>query len=143
MSRFELRQSFLLFLTSFFWGTNFVAQSVAMDYTGPFAFIAARSIIGGCFLLPVIAFLNYKKRQKEALGTLVQTSSSKQERQKFKTNSLKIALLGGRSLWHFVVCGKYVTTVCSFVYYGRKSRLFNLSLYCDCASFKFVFWASR
>ena len=94
MSRFELRQSFLLFLTSFFWGTNFVAQSVAMDYTGPFAFIAARSIIGGCFLLPVIAFLNYKKRQKEALGTLVQTSSSKQERQKFKTNSLKIALLG-------------------------------------------------
>lgn len=112
MSRFEIRQSFLLFLTSFFWGTNFVAQSVAMDYTGPFAFIAARSIIGGCFLLPVIAFLNYKRRQKEALGAFVQTSSSKQELPKFKANSLKIALLGG------TLCGVLLFAVSTLQQYA-------------------------
>ena len=36
-----------LLLTAFIWGVAFVAQSVGMDYIGPFTFNCVRSIIGG------------------------------------------------------------------------------------------------
>ena len=38
------------------WGCAFVAQSVGMDYMGPFTFQTVRSFIGALSLLPVIAF---------------------------------------------------------------------------------------
>ena len=44
----------MLFLTAFIWGTAFVAQSVGMDYLGPFTFNGIRSLIGGAALLPCI-----------------------------------------------------------------------------------------
>lgn len=44
----------MLFLTAFIWGTAFVAQSVGMDYLGPFTFNGIRSMIGGAALLPCI-----------------------------------------------------------------------------------------
>ena len=47
----------MLILTAFIWGTAFVAQSVGMDYLGPFTFNGVRSMIGGIALLPCIAFL--------------------------------------------------------------------------------------
>lgn len=59
----------LLLLTATIWGLAFVAQSVGMDYVGPFTFTAVRSIIGGVFLLPVIAFLSRRegsRKQEEA-----------------------------------------------------------------------------
>ena len=33
----------LLLLTAMIWGSAFVAQSVGMDYVGPYAFLALRS----------------------------------------------------------------------------------------------------
>ena len=53
----KLRNSLLLLLTATIWGVAFVAQSVGMDYVGPFTFVFARNIIGGLVLLPVIAVL--------------------------------------------------------------------------------------
>ena len=47
----------MLFLTAFIWGTAFVAQSVGMDYLGPFGFNGIRSLIGGIALLPCIYIL--------------------------------------------------------------------------------------
>ncbi len=47
----------MLMLTAFIWGTAFVAQSVGMDYLGPFTFNGIRSIIGGIALLPCILLL--------------------------------------------------------------------------------------
>ena len=44
----------MLVLTAFIWGTAFVAQSVGMDYLGPFTFNGVRSLIGGAALLPCI-----------------------------------------------------------------------------------------
>ena len=44
----------MLFLTAFIWGTAFVAQSMGMDYLGPFGFNGIRSLIGGVALLPCI-----------------------------------------------------------------------------------------
>ena len=36
----------LLILTALIWGSAFVAQSIGMEYIGPFTFGAARSILG-------------------------------------------------------------------------------------------------
>ncbi len=43
----------LLLLTALIWGIAFVAQSVAMDRIGPWAFVFWRFSIAGLFLLPV------------------------------------------------------------------------------------------
>ena len=51
-----------LLLTAFIWGVAFVAQSVGMDYIGPFTFNCVRSIIGGLVLIPLIWFLRKKDR---------------------------------------------------------------------------------
>ena len=64
----KLRNTFFLFLTAMIWGAAFVAQSVSMDYIGPFTFICLRSVIGGLFLMPVIIVLDgiRKKSQNES-----------------------------------------------------------------------------
>ena len=64
----KLRNTFFLFLTAMIWGAAFVAQSVSMDYIGPFTFICLRSVIGGLFLIPVIIVLDgiRKKSQNES-----------------------------------------------------------------------------
>ena len=58
MKKINLKQPFLLVLTAFIWGIAFVAQSVSMDYIGPFTFNCVRNLIGGLVLLPCIALLN-------------------------------------------------------------------------------------
>ncbi|MBN2929937.1 MAG: DMT family transporter [Eubacterium sp.] len=64
----KLRNTFFLLLTAMIWGAAFVAQSVSMDYIGPFTFICLRSVIGGLFLIPVIIVLDgiRKKSQNES-----------------------------------------------------------------------------
>lgn len=58
MKKLQIRNSLLLLLTATIWGVAFVAQSVGMDYVGPFTFLCARSMIGGLVLIPCIALLN-------------------------------------------------------------------------------------
>lgn len=60
-------------LTATIWGVAFVAQSVGMDYVGPFTFNCVRFLIGGIVLLPCIALLNKvnppeKKKKTEGSG---------------------------------------------------------------------------
>lgn len=57
MRQKKIRNSLLLLLTATIWGTAFVAQSVGMDYVGPFTFTATRNIIGGIVLIPCIFLL--------------------------------------------------------------------------------------
>ncbi len=54
----KTKNAFMLILTAFIWGTAFVAQSMGMDYLGPFTFNGVRSMICGIALLPCIALLN-------------------------------------------------------------------------------------
>lgn len=58
MKKMTGKNTLMLFLTAFIWGTAFVAQSVGMDYIGPFTFTCVRSLIGGFFLIPCICFLD-------------------------------------------------------------------------------------
>lgn len=61
----KLKYNFLLMLGALIWGSAFVAQSVGMDYIGPFTFNSVRSFMGSLVLLPVIYFMG---RQKKAEG---------------------------------------------------------------------------
>lgn len=60
MQREKIRNSILLLLTAVIWGTAFVAQSVGMDYIGPFTFNAARFLIGGIVLIPLLIYRSKK-----------------------------------------------------------------------------------
>lgn len=51
-----------LLLTAFIWGVAFVAQSVGMDYIGPFTFNCVRSIIGGLVLIPLVFIFGKKTK---------------------------------------------------------------------------------
>jgi drug/metabolite transporter (DMT)-like permease len=64
MKKTKLKYSSFLLLTAFIWGAAFVAQSVGMDYVGPFSFNAMRSMLGALVLLPVIYFTGRKNKNK-------------------------------------------------------------------------------
>lgn len=62
----ERQGSLMLLFCAFIWGSTFVAQSVGMDYIGPFTFQAARSILGSLVLLPFI--LRGRQKNKPRSG---------------------------------------------------------------------------
>ena len=57
-----MKNNILLVLTALIWGYAFVAQSVGMDYVGPFTFNMARFLIGAIVLLPVIWFMDRQRK---------------------------------------------------------------------------------
>ncbi|MEI6876975.1 MAG: DMT family transporter, partial [Spirochaetota bacterium] len=50
----------LLFVTALLWGFAFVAQRAGMESVGPFAFNAARYLVGSIALLPLLVYLRKK-----------------------------------------------------------------------------------
>lgn len=97
----QYRSSLLLFLAASIWGVAFVAQSVGMDYMGPFTFNAARSLIGGIVLLPLIAV---RERSRKNGGEAEPPEKKKARR--------KVTLLGG------CCCGLAICTASMFQQYG-------------------------
>lgn len=71
----QIKSSLILLLTATIWGVAFVAQSVGMEYIGPFTFNAIRCVLGGMVLIPVILVL---KKRKE-------TGAENQEKEDKKT----------------------------------------------------------
>lgn len=59
------KNGLLLLLTATIWGIAFVAQSVGMEYIGPFTFNAVRCTIGGVVLIPVIFFSDWLEKKDE------------------------------------------------------------------------------
>ncbi len=51
-------------ITSFIWGTAFVAQDMGMDHIGPLTFTSARLFLGFLILLPFLILIDYKKIKK-------------------------------------------------------------------------------
>ena len=58
----RMKNNILLVLTALIWGCACVAQSVGMDYVGPFTFNMARFLIGAIVLLPVIWFMDRQRK---------------------------------------------------------------------------------
>lgn len=50
----QMKNSLLLFLAAFIWGTAFIAQSKGMDHLSPFAFNGVRNLIGATFLFGLV-----------------------------------------------------------------------------------------
>jgi len=71
----QIKRSLILLLTATIWGVAFVAQSVGMEYIGPFTFNAIRCVLGGLVLIPVILVLKKKK----------ETGAENQEKEDKKT----------------------------------------------------------
>lgn len=71
----QIKSSLILLLTATIWGVAFVAQSVGMEYIGPFTFNAIRCVMGGMVLIPVILVLKKKK----------ETGAENQEKEDKKT----------------------------------------------------------
>lgn len=64
----KTKSTLFLFLATIIWGTSLVAQSVGMDYIGPFAFNSIRFLIGSVFLLPVILSSLFNKKKHNSLN---------------------------------------------------------------------------
>ena len=101
MKNQKLKGNLMLLLTSFIWGTSFIAQSVGVspeniNSLSPSAFNGIRSILGGLILLPVI-FLLDKSKKKNNLPV-------------FKMN--KLLILGG------VICGICLCLASTLQTYG-------------------------
>lgn len=106
MRSVQIRHSLLLFLAAVIWGVAFVAQSVSMDYVGPFTFICLRSVLGGLVLLPVIILSD---REKNEVNTVVRKIRSETEagiRERRSRNKLLYA--GG------ICCGVVLCAASSF-----------------------------
>ena len=98
-----------LLLTAFIWGVAFVAQSVGMDYIGPFTFNCVRSIIGGIVLIPLILYMQ-KAGGKKNTGENGEKDSLKL--QETKRLYRKNTVLGG------VCCGFFLAVASSFQQFG-------------------------
>lgn len=84
MKKMTGKNTLMLFLTAFIWGTAFVAQSVGMDYIRALYFTCVRSLIGGIFLIPGILFsgqmacrkMTEQKDRKKQIGKKKKRMSS-------------------------------------------------------------------
>ncbi len=116
MKKQQIRSSFLLLLTAVIWGSAFVAQSVGMDYVGPFTFNAVRSLIGGIVLIPCIYFLNRGK-----------------EKEKIQKSKRKNLVFGG-------ICCGIALMAGNYVYECWKSRIYYSILYYNSTTSWIVSW---
>lgn len=109
MKTHKIRNTIFLFLTAMIWGAAFVAQSVSMDYIGPFTFICLRSIIGGLFLIPVIMVIDNirKKGQKNGLNAIT-PDNNVNNFQNIPEENQKLSWKNKKLLESGIVCGIFL-----------------------------------
>lgn len=93
MNKTTFKNSLLLFLTALIWGSAFVTQAMGGESMGAFTFTAARSLLGGLVLIPVILFRRAREREKALIPW-------------------RITLMGG------VCCGLALTAAALFQQFG-------------------------
>ena len=134
--KMPLKNSLCLLLAATIWGIAFVAQSVGMEYVGPFTFNGVRSLIGAAVLVPVIFLLN---RSKDTASTAADSPAAE-----FPATGAKNADTSSpyktRDLWiGGIACGiALFAAVRHQIYNGRKSRLHHSLLYCHCPDYRIL-----
>lgn len=95
----KIKNNSMLMLTALIWGSAFVAQSVGMDYIGPFTFNSIRCLMGALVLLPVIWGLGRKSRPKSAGVQDSHTQTGKEDKKTLWIGGILcgIALAAGSS----------------------------------------------
>lgn len=98
MKNTSLRNPLMLLLTAVIWGVAFVAQSVGMEYIGPFTFNCVRCLIGGVVLIPCIWILDRVRGSETVSGTEEnEKRAGKNEKieRAYRKNERRILLTGG------------------------------------------------
>lgn len=67
----KMKNEFYLLLAALIWGGAFVAQSVGMNYIGPWTFNCVRNLIGAVTLYTVITFFREKHEKHNSRETIV------------------------------------------------------------------------
>ena len=89
----KLKNNLLLVLAALIWGVAFVAQSVGMEYVGPFTFNATRFMIGGLVLIPCIFF--FDRREREDRGKEIPEKRKTPSEDQKTSERKKTLLIGG------------------------------------------------
>ena len=105
MKKMTVKNVIMLVLTAFIWGVAFVAQSVGMNYIGPFTFSCVRSLMGGIVLIPCIWFLD-RWNAKNGVNSKKKAPMTKDEK--------KVLLTGG------VCCGLALCVASNLQQFGVK-----------------------
>ncbi len=77
MNQRKLRSNIMLISAAMIWGFAFVAQSVGMDYVGPFTFNAVRIFIAGIVLVLYILWRNFLDKRNKVETIIVTTVNKK------------------------------------------------------------------
>ena len=97
------KRPLLLMLTALIWGVAFVAQSVGMEYVGPFTFNSVRFLIGSLVLLPMVLrnrhgrendVLQYQENQENQVNQEIKENQESKENSKSNRNTKS-----KRNLW--------------------------------------------
>lgn len=101
-------------LTSFIWGSAFVAQSSGMDYVGPYTYNMARNVLAFLFLIPVIYVIGKKKGVTDNAGSGTGIDDAAFGEAKWKTILLpdRTTLVGG------IYCGLVMAVASSLQQIG-------------------------
>lgn len=110
----NLKYNFLLMLAALIWGSAFVAQSVGMDYLGPFTFNCVRSFMGSLVLLPVIWFMDRQRKENTERAETAETGTKSVEQESTKKQQRKVLLTGG------LCCGVILTVSTSLQQIGLQ-----------------------
>lgn len=127
LDRTQLRNTLLLLLASFLWGTAFVAQSVGSEHMAPFTFLACRSWLGCAFLALLGVVLHRGRAAGEPYwlapqtlirgglmcGTVLFAASAAQQMGVGTTSTAKAGFLTALYVVLVPVCG---------VFLGRRPR---------------------
>lgn len=105
MKKMSAKSAVMLVLTAFIWGVAFVAQSVGMNYIGPFTFSCIRCLMGGIVLIPCIWFLD-RLNGKSGGNAAEKKEMTKEEK--------KVLLTGG------VLCGLALCVASNLQQFGVK-----------------------
>ena len=63
MKNQKIKGNLILLLTAIIWGVSFIAKSKGVEQIPPMTFNGVRSLLGGIVLLPVICFLDTRKKK--------------------------------------------------------------------------------
>lgn len=101
-------------LTSFIWGSAFVAQSSGMDYVGPYTYNMARNVLAFLFLIPVIYVIGKKKGVTDNIGSGTGIDEAASEGANWKSILLpdRTTLVGG------IYCGLVMAVASSLQQIG-------------------------
>ena len=113
--KMPLKNSLCLLLAATIWGIAFVAQSVGMEYVGPFTFNGVRSLIGAAVLVPVLFILNRSGNKSSAAtdSAIPESSSTLSEK------AVSATPYNSRDLWlGGIACGSALFAASSFQQFG-------------------------